>query len=526
MRILRTDIHRYIYILGLTAMAVSLTLSLYVMSVAQFVLLANWLAEGRLVEKFKTFFRHKAALVFTSIYLLHLAGLFCTYDFETALVELRIKLPLLALPVILSTSPLISGKTINTILLFHIAGTLVSGLYSFYLFQTSPVQDIRDIFIISHIRYALNICTDIFILLYFIFTKNKFNPGIKILFSLLTAWFIYFLFFMESFTGIILLIITLVAVLIIFVFKHSKPVYKISLLIFSLALVSGSVLYVHSIYEKYINIDPVNPQKLEKFTRHGNPYVHDLKNPMTDNGHYTWIYVCEPELKEAWDKRSKIKYGEKDAADSPVKYTMIRYLTSKGLKKDMDAVNSLSDEEIALIEKGVANIDYVKKGSFRNRLKNVLWEYEIYKFTGDPRGQTFMQRVELWKTSVRLIKDHFWLGLGTGDVKNVVAAKLEIDDSLLKNSKLRPHNQYLTLLLEFGIFGFLFFAFCLFYPPLRQKKMRDFLYLTFFIIVVLSMFTEDTFETQAGVTYFAFFSCLFLFVQKNAVSENKTLILE
>lgn len=522
----RTDIHRYIYILGLIAMAMSLTSSLFVMSVAQFVLLANWLAEGRIAAKFKAFFHHKAALVFTSIFFLHLAGLFCTNDFETALAELRIKLPLLALPVILSTSPALSGKTINNILLAHIAGTFVSGAYSFFLFHSGPVQDIRDIFIISHIRYSLNVCTDIFILLYFIFYKNNYKTGVKIFFSVLAAWFIYFLLFMESFTGIILLITTLALVLVYFVFTKSKTVYKISLIIFFMVLVSGSVLYVHHIYKKYLNIDPVNPQKLEQFTRLGNPYVHDLKNPMTDNGHYTWIYVCESELKEAWNKRSKIKYGEKDAADSPVKYTLVRYLTSKGLKKDSDGVNSLSDEEITLIENGVANIDDAQKSNFENRLKNLLWEFEIYKFTHDPRQQTLMQRVELWRTSVRLIKDHFWLGLGTGDVKNVFAAKLELEDSLLKNTGLRPHNQYLTIMLEFGVFGFLFFLFCLFYPPVRQKKFLDFLYLTFFIVIVFSMLTEDTFETQAGVTYFTYFSCLFLFVQKNAPSENKTLILE
>jgi len=67
---------------------------------------------------------------------------------------------------------------------------------------------------------------------------------------------------MESFTGMVLLITTLAVVLVYFVFKQSKPVYKISLLDFFMVMVSGSALYVHHIYEKYINIDSVNPQKL------------------------------------------------------------------------------------------------------------------------------------------------------------------------------------------------------------------------------------------------------------------------
>jgi len=527
MPLLKKDIHRYVYILGLTGLAVSLTLSLYVMSVAQFLLLANWLAEGHLAEKFKTFFRNKPALFFTGIYFLHLAGLFFTHDFDNALVELRIKLPLLALPVIISTSPLLSRKTFNYILLFHIAGTFISGMVSFYLFQTRTVSDIRDIFIfISHIRYSLNVCIDIFILIYFIFGKNEFSVLIKILFALLIAWFIYFLLFMESFTGMMILIATSAAALILFIVKQSKPIYKISFLIFLLAILSGALLYFMSIYKDFKNVEPANPQALEQYTRHGNPYIHDINNKMTDNGNYTWMYVCDPELEEAWNKRSKIKYDSVDAANSPVRFTVIRFLTSKGLKKDMDGVNSLSDEEISLIEDGIANIDYVKKGSFKNRLKNAIWEYESYKITRDPRGQSMMQRFELWRTSCDLCKNHFWLGLGTGDVKNVFAAKLVIDDSLLKNTGLRPHNQYLTFMLEFGIFGFLIFIFCLFFPGIRQRKFSDFLYVSFFVISVLSMLTEDTFETQAGVTFFAYFACLLLFIHKNFKSENKTLILK
>ena len=527
MPLLRKEYHSYIYVLALLGLAVSVTLSLYVMSIAQFVLLANWLAEGSLGEKFRKFFRNKPALFFTGIYLLHLIGLCCTHDLANALDELRIKLPLLVLPLIISTSPPLSRKTFHLILLFHVAGTLISGGISYYLFQTRNVADMRDIFIfISHIRYSLNVCADIFILLYFIFNKNGFAIWVKILFALLVGWFVYFLLFMESFTGMTILIITSAVILISFIIKKTRPLYKISFLIFLLAALSGVFLYVQSIYKDFKNIEPINPDKLELYTSHGNPYVHDVNNRMTDNGNYTWMYVCDPELEEAWNKRSKINYDSTDLAKSPVRFTLIRFLTSKGLKKDMDGVNSLSNEEVALIENGIANIDYTKKGSFENRLKNAFWEYENYKITRDPRGQSMMQRVELWKASLDLMKNHFWFGLGTGDVKKVFAAELVLEDSLLKDTGLRPHNQYLTFMLEFGIFGFLFFMFCLFYPAIKQRKISDFLFLSFFVIALISMITEDTLETQAGVTFFAYFSCLYLFIFKNFKSENKTVILK
>jgi hypothetical protein len=527
MPLLKKEYHLFIYVLALLGLAVSVTLSLYVMSIAQFVLLANWLAEGNLIEKIKTFFRNKPALFVTGIYFLHLVGLCCTHDFTNALDELRIKLPLMALPIIISTSPQLSRKTFNLILLFHIAGTFISGMISFYLFQTRKISDIRDIFIfISHIRYSLNVCIDIFILIYFIFNKNNYKIWVKILFAILVVWFIYFLLFMESFTGMTILIITSAVILVLFIVKNTKLLYKISFLIFLIVIISGAFLYLFSIYKDYKNIEPINLKTLELYTRHGNPYVHDIYNHQTDNGNYTWMYVCDEELEEAWNKRSKIKYDSVDCTGSPIRFTLIRFLTSKGLNKDLDGMNSLSAEEVSLIENGIANINYIKKGSFENRLKNAVWEYENYKITRDPRGQSIMQRFELWKTSLGLLKDHFWFGLGTGDVKNVFAARLVVDDSLLKNSGLRPHNQYLTFMLEFGIFGFLFFIFCLFYPAIKLKKFSDFLYLAFFVIAFLSMLTEDTLDTQAGVTFFAYFSCMFLFIHKNFKSENKKVILK
>ena len=187
----------------------------------------------------------------------------------------------------------------------------------------------------------------------------------------------------------------------------------------------------------------------------------------------------------------------------------------------MNGVNSLSDKEISLIEDGVANIDLAKKGSFKNRLKNAIWEYEDFKITGDPRDKTMMQRFELWRNSVQLIKKYPWVGVGTGDAADVFAAWLNVQNSLLKEKKLRSHNQYLTITIAFGIIGLMIFLFGLIYPAIKQRKFSDFLYLSFFLIAFLSMLTEDTLETQAGVTFFAFFSCLFLFVDKKNQPELK-----
>ncbi len=44
--------------------------------------------------------------------------------------------------------------------------------------------------------------------------------------------------------------------------------------------------------------------------------------------------------------------------------------------------------------------------------------------------------------------------------------------------------------------------------------------MTFWITAFLSMLTEDTLETQAGVSFFIFFSCLFLFLKNKELDKN------
>ncbi|MEZ5199207.1 MAG: hypothetical protein R2764_23330 [Bacteroidales bacterium] len=96
--------HSAIYFFALSLMIISLPLSRFTLSVAQFVLLGNWLLEADFKRKYHELMANKAALVLVSLYFVHLTGLIFTTDFDFALRDLRVKLPLLALPVILATT--------------------------------------------------------------------------------------------------------------------------------------------------------------------------------------------------------------------------------------------------------------------------------------------------------------------------------------------------------------------------------------------------------------------------------------
>ncbi|MCK4637825.1 MAG: hypothetical protein KAT33_00235, partial [Bacteroidales bacterium] len=82
-------------------------------------------------------------------------------------------------------------------------------------------------------------------------------------------------------------------------------------------------------------------------------------------------------------------------------------------------------------------------------------------------------------------------------------------------NRLRSHNQFMSIFIAFGLLGFMWFIFTLLYPPIKTRKFLNYFYAIFFITIILSMFTEDTIESQAGATFFAFFNSFLIFCQKN-----------
>jgi len=77
---------------------------------------------------------------------------------------------------------------------------------------------------------------------------------------------------------------------------------------------------------------------------------------------------------------------------------------------------------------------------------------------------------------------------------------------------LRSHNQFLAITVAFGVIGLVVFLFSLAYPAVALRNYLHGLYFVFLLIAVVSFFTEDTLETQSGVSFFAFFNTLFIWL--------------
>jgi O-antigen ligase len=144
------------------------------------------------------------------------------------------------------------------------------------------------------------------------------------------------------------------------------------------------------------------------------------------------------------------------------------------------------------------------------RIKNLAWEYRQYYYNGDVSGQSFTQRLEYWSTGLKILNNNWIVGVGTGDVDIAFKEQYQKDKSKLEEKwRLRAHNQYITLGITFGILGVLLLITILFYPMLSNYKSAGFIFSSFILIAAVSMLSEDTLESQAGITFFSFLYCLF-----------------
>jgi hypothetical protein len=540
---------RFNYLFGLAVIITMMVFSRYVLSIGQFIVAGAWALERVDQQKFLRYFRkpfgnkktllavpflfrlffesigkgfaalsrNKAAMALMSIYILHIAGLIFTSDFAYAMKDLRIKTPIFILPLFLSTSKAIDRRTFYGYMILFLASLVLVTIMNTWRLLHGWYIDIREVSkYTTHILLGLMLTLGLFTSAYLILWKRHFPWWGKVLLVLLSVWFIIYMVMSKLMTGIAVFFITNVILLLIIAFRSRKRWLRPVLTLFILFSVASGYLYLRSVVNDYYHVNPIDLRKLEPVSPRGNAYYHDTSARILENGNYVWIYIQKEEMQAAWSKRSKIHIDSLDMKKQPVLFTLIRYLASKGLRKDFDGVNALTDEEVSSIEKGIASEVYTERFSIRGRIYEILMGYDSYKQTGNPTGFTLMQRLEFWKAATGIICNNWLTGVGTGDLNEAFQAQYsEMQTKLAPNQRWRAHNQYMTFLLTFGVFGLAWFLFALFYPPFALKKFGDFFTLAILIILLLSMITEDTMESQARVTFFWFFYCFFLFARRD-----------
>ncbi|MCO6500744.1 MAG: O-antigen ligase family protein [Vicingus serpentipes] len=512
---------RNFFLLGIATMMVGLSMSKPLISLGQIIILLTWLIDGKMKDRVMSFFRNKTAVVLSSIYLLTLFGLFYTSNFDYAVGDVRRKAALFGLPFLISGFQPISTKEWKIIFKVYVAGVLVASFWSMYVYfggLNKMIIDVREYSRFnSHIRFGLEVCFAIFGSAYYMYL-SKSNTE-KMIWGIIGLWLIAFLYIISLFTGMIVLVLTTLILLLLFSFISTNLKMRYILFFGLLISIFYGIFSINEIIENYREDKNINQLDKELFSTSGERYYHDVtstRKEEKENGHYVWRNIAWKELETAWNSKSNLPFRGEDLKHQELSTTLIRFLASKGMIKNGTSVNQLTLEEIAAIEKGIANYHYLYMNNFEKRVHKIIWEYDNYQDKRDFNGHSVIMRWEYWKTGGRIFKQNLWMGVGTGDVQDAFNAQYEKDQSqLLPKYRLRAHNQYITYAVTFGILGILAFAFFLIFPIVNMGLYKDFTYVAFFSIVLLSMFTEDTLETQVGINFFTLFNTILLLKEKN-----------
>jgi hypothetical protein len=516
----QSNYRRYLYYTSLILIVLGLPFSKALISFGQVGMAILFLFDMNLMAKLKSFFHNKAAIAFSSIYFLSILGLLNTDNFSGALMDIQIKLPILLFPLVFATEPPLAYKEIKAFALLFSAAVTASITFSFgfYLFQ--DLADFRDAFLfVSHIRLSLQVLLAMSFLLFYAYDNDlRFTTKFRYFFLIVAALLFVEMLFLELLTGMVVFLVAGAFFILRFVIRKKGSSMLWLTFVIGVMLLFGFGWSIYNIVYQYSTPEKVVLSNLDSHTRLGNPYQHRPLDYNVENGSYIGLYIQQDEMRKLWNSRSSFDFDGNDERNQAIQQTLLRYLNSKHLRKDAEGVNSLTKEDIRFVEMGIANVEYTKKFSLEKRIYKLLWEYDLYKKGHYDYGHTLIQRIELWQTAFSIFKQNPIYGIGTGDSKDEFQKMFISKNSPLVNSKLKAHNQFLGVMVNFGLIGLLVFLFALFYPPSILKIWNLPIFFYFFSIMLISMLWEDTIETQVGASLFAFFFSFFMF-SKNFKKE-------
>ncbi len=505
-------IHRYLFLFGIFSLAFGVMMGTVPTSVPQFILLGNWIIEGDFKRKWNQLRSTKLFWIIISLPLIHIFGLLYTTDMEGGLLDLRIKLPLLFLPMLLFTTKPLSKKEFDFLLYCFLIGSFADTawclIYNYILHSTDIARNASRF--MSHIRLGLYLNVAITCCFYFIYTAQK-NTG-KILFGLLLAYFVFVLFALGLASGIINLFIIGSVALFVFLLKQ-----KLYIKIISAAVIIALVFYSYNFLSSVLNAQLAtkntdnNIQHTQSST--GKKYLNYKGTSQKENGNYVFINIQPDELRQEWKRRfPEDSFSYKPRLHNIERFQVIlRYMASKGLNKDSIGLTKLNEEDFKNIRANITNYKYHEWSFLHKRMNEFIWEYDEFKNDRNINGHSLTMRLYFWKAAIFLIKKNSLTGVGTGDVQmELNKTYVETASPLTEHWYKRPHNQFITITVALGLIGLLVFLVSFSYPVIDLKKYLHPIFWPYFLILCLSFILEDTLETQAGLTFYAFFYTLFI----------------
>ncbi len=470
-------------------------------SISQFIVIANWFLEGNFKNKWQQLKSSKIFWVLVSVFVMHCLGLIYTQNINDGMLDIRVVLPLLLLPIVyFSTSPP-TLKELYFVLYSFILGCFINTgwcyIYSFILHSNDVTRDASRF--MSHIRLGLFIDMAICCCVYF-FMKHKATIK-KVVFLIIAVYFMFMLYALGLASGVFNLVLLFIVSGLIVIFKQQLKL-KLSALII---LIIGLFFFVN--YIKGVYKTQYNPNKTSTNTNI------TIENSQMENGNLVFDKTNNLQLQQQWIKRMPADSFNYEPTFYNINkyYVLIRYLTSKGLTKDSVGVSKLTEQDLNNIKNNLTNYLYPNWGYLHKRIYELVNEYDELKHNRNINGHSLTMRLYFWKAAFEIIKNNPLIGVGTGDVQDELnTTYIKTNSPLSKEWYKRPHNQFLTITVALGSIGLLVFVMSLFYPIIKLRKQLFILYFPFFTLLISSFILEDTLETQAGMAFYVTFNTLFL----------------
>ncbi len=160
-------------------------------------------------------------------------------------------------------------------------------------------------------------------------------------------------------------------------------------------------------------------------------------------------------------------------------------------------------------------IAYFAVPSFKAKVDYARWDYLQFR-QGIGSDYPDSERFASMKIGLEIGREHLLLGVGAGDLKQVVNRRYET--GLVGSYKFKmPHNQLVTIFAGTGLVGLAVFVVAFFFPLFYRRNWRNPLFLALHAVIFSSFFVENTIENNFGVSLYLFF----LLVGLNFLSNNR-----
>jgi len=543
--ITRRNIHRGIYLASLCLIAVFLPLSRYMLSVSEIILAVNWVAEGGFRTKFSRLRSDRAAIAFILIYVLSVIGVIWSEDPGYALThDLLHKLPTLFMPLIVATSALPGRKMTRVILLLFISSVVVVSFIGFFIRLVQPALSFREaspfipgiylglMVIIAAFQLpllarggsgklqmkkrgdagegpipvpesAVNLPLPAWVITG---SRNFFLTSLA-----LSAWLIFFLFHLRALSAVASFAAALLCLTAILAARSDKALVKILLPAIFIIVTALAIWPMVGIYRQTHAEPRTDLSSLDSFTSRGNPYLHDTLNIIRENGTPVYLYIADEELREAWNEKSSLDYDRENLVGQELRATLFRYMSSLGLRKDSEGFIKLTDNDIAAVERGVTNHLNVDRPGFYVRVYEEMMSLYIYYKSSRQMTEwgSLTKRIDLWRASWEAFRERPLLGWGTGSILKAVEHGLQKNGSMLSGQNMKPHNQFLCIMITLGVAGLIITVLLYAFFVLERKAHRSVMFILFLAVFLVNFLGNNSLESQPGQDLFVFFSLIY-----------------